>query len=177
MAMNYSVDRAIGVLDATPGMLYSWLGDLSDEWTASAGNESNWQPFDVIGHLISAEEAGWIPRARQILEAAGGEVPAFAPFDPTAFFEASKGKDLPELLAEFDAKRSESLDILRSWELTSEQLSLKGIHPEFGEVTLSQLLSTWVVHDLTHIRQIATAMAWKLEGAVGPWRAYLSILQ
>jgi hypothetical protein len=51
------------------------------------------------------------------------------------------------------------------------------VHPEFGEVSLRQLLSTWVVHDLTHVRQIATVMAKKYQTAVGPWREYLSILK
>jgi hypothetical protein len=175
--MRFTVDNAVEILASSPSTLRAWLGELSDEWIGSTGDAENWQPYDVLGHLISAEEAGWIPRSRQILEAEGGEPPNFIPFDPLAFFEASKGKGLMELLAEFDAKRSESLETLRSWELTPEKLELKGIHPEFGEVTLSQLLSTWVVHDLTHIRQIAAAMARKYEQAVGPWRAYLSILK
>jgi hypothetical protein len=175
--MDFDLAKAQELLSATPGMLRAWLGKLSDEWIASAGDMENWQPYDVLGHLISAEDGGWIPRARQILEAQGGEPPNFSPFDRLAFFEASEGKGLMELLAEFDAKRSESLETLRSWELTPEKLALKGIHPEFGAVTLSQLLSTWVVHDLTHIRQIAAAIARKYELAVGPWRAYLSILK
>ncbi|HMO81002.1 MAG TPA: DinB family protein [Pyrinomonadaceae bacterium] len=175
--MEFDLERSQELLSATPGMLRAWLGELSDEWIASAGDMENWMPYDVLGHLISAEEGGWIPRARQILEAEGGEPPEVIAFDRDAFFEASKGKGLIELLAEFDAKRSESLETLRSWELSPDKLELKGIHPEFGEVTLSQLLSTWVVHDLTHIRQIATAMARKLDGEVGPWRAYLSILR
>jgi hypothetical protein len=45
-----------------------------------------------------------------------------------------------------------------------------------GVVTLSQLLSTWVVHDLGHIGQVARVMAKQYGEAVGPWRAYLSIL-
>ena len=47
---------------------------------------------------------------------------------------------------------------------------------QLADVTLGQLLATWVVHDLTHIRQIATAMAKKYAVEVGPWKQYLSIL-
>jgi hypothetical protein len=56
-------------------------------------------------------------------------------------------------------------------------LKSKGIHPELGEVNLEQLLSTWVVHDLTHIRQITTVLAKKYAENVGVWKEYLSILQ
>ena len=62
------------------------------------------------------------------------------------------------------------------WQLTDEQLDLTGIHPTFGEVTLRQLLATWVVHDLNHIRQIVRFMARKYDEAVGPWKEYLTIL-
>jgi len=43
-------------------------------------------------------------------------------------------------------------------------------------VTLGQLLSTWVVHDLNHIGQIVRVMAKQYGGGVSPWRAYLGIL-
>ena len=38
---------------------------------------------------------------------------------------------------------------------TPAQLALEGEHPEFGAVTLSQLLATWVAHDLGHVAQVA----------------------
>ncbi len=60
--------------------------------------------------------------------------------------------------------------------LTEEKLKLKGIHPELGEVALEQLIATWAVHDLTHIRQIVTVLADKYAENVGVWKAYLSIL-
>ncbi len=50
------------------------------------------------------------------------------------------------------------------------------MHPEFGEVTAKQLLATWVVHDQTHVAQIARTLAWQYGEAVGPWRKYLSVL-
>ncbi|HSR41999.1 MAG TPA: hypothetical protein VLL48_07505, partial [Longimicrobiales bacterium] len=51
-----------------------------------------------------------------------------------------------------------------------------GLHPELGPVTLRQLLSTWVAHDLTHIAQIARVMAKQYRHEVGPWRRYLPLL-
>jgi len=173
--MKFEIENADAVLSATPGTLRSLLGGLSDGWTSSSDNSDSWQAFDVVGHLIHGEETDWIPRARIIL--AQGENRAFVPFDRFAQFEKSKGKSLADLLAEFEAARAKSLSELRSWNLTDEQFELKGMHPELGEVTLSQLLATWVVHDLNHIRQIATSMAKLYDAEVGPWKEYLSILK
>jgi hypothetical protein len=55
-------------------------------------------------------------------------------------------------------------------------LELRGRHPEFGIVTLAELLSTWVAHDLSHIGQIVRVMAKQYAAAAGPWRAYLPLL-
>ena len=62
-------------------------------------------------------------------------------------------------------------------DIKDEDLSKTGIHPSFGEVTLTQLLATWVAHDLDHISQISRVMAKQYAGHVGPWIEYLKILR
>jgi len=180
--MNFDISRSIEVLSATPATLKALLGGLSEDWKASEILDpkseipnQEWRPYDIIGHLIHGEETDWIPRARIILEQ--GEDRTFVPFDRFAQFETSKGKSLGQLLDEFAKLRGESIETLRSWNLSDDQLELEGMHPELGRVTLRQLLSTWVVHDLNHIRQIVTAMAKRYDGEVGVWKGYLSILQ
>jgi len=173
--MQFEVSRAIEVLSATPSTLRALLGNLSGDWTSSDKEEDRWESFDVVGHLIHGEETDWIPRARIILDQ--GENRTFVPFDRFAQFEKSKGKSLAELLDEFERLRWDNIDELHSWDLTDAQLDLEGMHPELGQVTLRQLLATWVVHDLNHVRQIATSMAKKYDGEVGVWREYLSILK
>ena len=173
--MKFQLEQAIEILSTTPAVLRSMLGNLSDDWTKTEENRDDWSPFDVVGHYIHAEETDWIPRAEIIL--GQGENPTFDPFDRYAMFEKSKDKTLEDLLQEFAERRRESLETLKSWNLTDEQLALKAMHPELGEVTLEQLLATWVVHDLTHIRQIVTNLAKKYSVAVGVWREYLSILK
>ncbi len=51
------------------------------------------------------------------------------------------------------------------------------MHPEFGSVTLAQLLATWVAHDLDHLMQIARIMGKRYIQAAGPWHAYLRVLR
>jgi hypothetical protein len=72
--------------------------------------------------------------------------------------------------------RGESLRQLDELNLTPELLQKRGSHPALGVVTLSQLLSAWVVHDLGHIRQIVRVMAKQYREEIGPWKAYLSIV-
>ena len=98
------------------------------------------------------------------------------PFDRFAQFTDSKGKSLEDLLDEFAALRRRNIEELKEMELTPELLARRGRHPEFGAVTLEQLLATWVVHDLGHIAQITRVIARQYTEAVGPWKAYLSVL-
>jgi len=172
--MKFQIEQSVEILRQTPEVLNSLLGNLSGNWTEKEDSE-NWSPFDIVGHFIHGEETDWIPRAEIIL--AQGENRTFLPFDRFAQFEESKGKSLSELLETFAGLRKENIEKLQKMNLTGEQLKLKGIHPELGEVNLEQLLSTWVVHDLTHIRQIAIVLAKKYSENVGVWKEYLSILQ
>jgi uncharacterized damage-inducible protein DinB len=172
--MDFELNHAVEVLRRTPATLNVLLSHLPDEWVVSNEGADSWSPFDVMGHLIHAEEADWIPRAKIILEY--GERRSFEPFDRFAMFEASRGKSLEELLARFERLRGESLRELEEMNLTPELLGRRGMHPELGVVTLSQLLSTWVVHDLGHVGQVVRVMAKQYGEAVGAWRAYLPVL-
>jgi DinB superfamily len=172
--MQFQLEHAAEILRRTPDTLNALLRDLPGEWALATEGPNSWSPFDVVGHLIHGEETDWMPRARLILE--HGEARAFEPFDRRAMFEKSKGRTLGELLDTFARLRGESLEELGALNLTPEMLARRGAHPELGAVTLGQLLSTWVVHDLGHVSQIVRVLAKQYGEAVGPWRAYLSVL-
>lgn len=169
-----NLDDVLAVLVRTPAALTALLEGLPDTWVTATEGTDTWSPYDVIGHLIHGELTDWIPRARHIL---ASETRPFEAFDRTAQFIDSHGKSLAELLARFADLRRDNVAALVEMNLTVEDLSRKGLHPELGEVTLEQLLATWVVHDLDHVGQIARTMAKVYTDAVGPWSAYLSILQ
>lgn len=173
--MHDHVRAVRDVLERTPSVLRTWLGGLPDGWTTVTEGGGTWSPFDVIGHLIHGERTDWIPRARIILE--HGVAQPFDPFDRFAQFEASAEASMTELLGTFERLRAANLAHLANLAITADHLELEGTHPELGRVTLRQLLSTWAVHDLTHIAQIARAMAHRMRDEVGPWRAYLRVLQ
>ena len=172
--MECQPEHAIEVLSQTPATLRALLQNLSDPWTHINVGEETWSAYDVVGHLIHGEETDWIPRAKIILQ--HGPSRPFEPFDRFAQFEQSKGQSLETLLEKFADLRQRNLEILKQMRITSAQLELRGAHPELGTVTLRQLLAAWVVHDLDHMGQIVAVMAKQYTEAVGPWKAYLSIL-
>ena len=172
---EFKLEHSIALLERTPRVLRAWLSGLPREWTYANYGEDTFSPFDVVGHLIQGEVSDWIPRARIILE--HGTARPFDKYDRYAQFEASRGKSMDDLLNEFDAARSRSLAALRDMRITPAHLPRRGMHPALGEVTLENLLATWVAHDLNHLAQIAKCMATQYETDVGPWREYLGVLK
>jgi len=173
--MKFDPDHAIAVLSQTPATLRSLLGNLPSDWIEGNEGPETWNPYDVIGHLIHGEKTDWIPRMEIILS--DGANRKFEPFDRFAQFENSRGKPLQQLLDELEALRKENIEKLRAKNLHATDLMRTGIHPAFGEVTLAQLLATWVVHDLDHVAQIARVMAKQYKAEVGSWVEYLKILR
>jgi hypothetical protein len=166
---------AVALLERTPAVLETLLHDLPESWTHRGEGAGTWTVFDVVGHLIHGERTDWIPRVKIILEF--GETRAFEPFDRLAQQRDSAGTSLPELLDLFARLRRENLDELRALHLQPSDLERRGRHPALGVVTMGQLISTWVVHDLTHLHQISRVMAHQYREAVGPWSAYLGVLR
>ncbi len=173
--MQHDLDQTISLLGRTPAALNALLRDLPDAWTLRNEGANTWSAFDVVGHLIHGERTDWMPRARMILEF--GETRAFEPFDRLGQLRESQGKLLGELLDEFARLRAENLRELRGLNLGQKDLERFGQHPELGVITLSQLLATWAVHDMTHLHQVSRVMAHQYREAVGPWSAYLGVLR
>jgi hypothetical protein len=172
--MTFRFDEALPVLRRTPGALRTLLQDLPAAWTSATEGPNTWSPFDVVGHLIHGERTDWMPRVEHILR--HGDTVPFPAFDREAMFTASNGLSLGELLDTFDRLRAESLARLAELHLTDADLARRGLHPQFGVVTMDQHLATWVAHDLSHISQVVRVMARQYTNTVGPWREYLSIL-
>ena len=165
---------AIEVLERTPATFRALLAGLPDAWTMPNEGPDTFSAFDNLGHLVHGERTDWIPRARIILE--HGRLRPFDPYDRFAQVHESRGKTVEDLLGELARLRADNLETLRGWRLTDRELALEGEHPALGRVTLAQLLATWVVHDLGHLAQTARVMAKQYRDEIGPWRAYLPIV-
>jgi hypothetical protein len=172
--MDFNLDKSLEILERTPAVLQTMPGGLSGEWIFNNEGENTWSPYDIIGHLIHGEKTDWVVRTKIILSDEKDKT--FIPFDRFAQFKNSEGKSMQELLDEFAVLRKENLDYIKRLGINEEMLNKTGIHPEFGTVTLRQLLAAWTAHDLNHIAQIARVMAKQYKHETGPWLKYLPLL-
>ncbi|MBZ5652028.1 MAG: DinB family protein [Acidobacteriia bacterium] len=172
---EFSLADSIAILTRTPASLDALLRGLPNVWVRGNEGKNTWSAFDIVGHLIVGERTDWMPRVRILLE--NGEARPFDPFDRLAQLRESQDRSLEQLLDDFARLRRENLAALQALNLQDEDLARRGRHPALGVVTLSELLATWAVHDLTHVHQMSRVMAHQYRDAVGPWSAYLGVLQ
>lgn len=172
--MEYSLEKAVEILERTPAVVRSMLHGLSDDWLLANEGPETFSPYDVVGHLVHGEKSDWTARIKMIMEF--GTSRTFERWDRFAMYEESKGKSMQRLLDEFASLRKQNMDWFKALNLTVADFNKKSMHPVLGEVTLKNLLSTWVVHDLTHIAQITRVMAKQYKSEMGPWPEFFRIL-
>ncbi|WP_102028431.1 DinB family protein [Salirhabdus sp. Marseille-P4669] len=174
--MNFTLNESIELLKSTPVTLKHFLTGLSDSWLHCNEGEGTWNTYEVIKHLIEAEHSNWIPRLTFILHQQEKKEP-FPPFDRFSHLNKDECKSMENLLNDFQAIRQQNIKELTHLVGEKDSFDQTGLHPEFGNVKVRELISTWVVHDLTHISQIVRVMANRYRDDVGPWIAYLSVLK
>lgn len=172
--MKYSFEKSLEILERTPFVFEQLLRGVHDDWINTNEGPGTFSPFDVLGHLIHGERTDWPTRIQCILE--HGESKTFEPYDRFAMYKESKGKNIDQLLDEFKIIRRQNLSWFRSLGLKDADLGRKGSHPNLGIVTLEQILSTWPIHDLTHIAQVSRVMAKQYKENMGPWLQYFRLL-
>ncbi|GLI00754.1 DinB family protein [Phytohabitans aurantiacus] len=165
--------EAAEMLSRTPDVLDALLTGLPPQWLHHNDGPGTWSAYDIVGHLLHGDGTNWLPRARMILDR-GAEAP-FEPFDREAML-SEEHADVSVLLARFRTARRASLGELSAMDIEPDDMERRGLHPDLGEVTLGQLLATWVAHDLTHLGQIGEVLARRYREDVGPWRQYMPAL-
>ena len=173
--MEHNLDLSLALLARTPVAIDALLRGLPDTFTHANEGGDTWCAFDIIGHLIHCEETDWLPRVKTIL--AHGDSRTFDPFDRFGHIRKIQGRTLPALLDEFASVRSRNVAELKAMNLMPGQLALRGLHPSFGPVTLSQLIAAWTAHDANHLHQLARVMAHQYRDLVGPWSKFEGVMQ
>jgi hypothetical protein len=168
------LEETVALLERTPRTVEALLEGLPESWLGEPDSPGGWTARDVVGHLISAEQANWIPRTELIL--AEGTARPFDSFDRFAHVHRDAGVPLTRLVERFSSLRRRSLERLRELVGGESDLDRSGLHPDLGEVTLRQLLAAWTVHDLDHVQQIHASLAGSRDAAVGPFKRFLGIL-
>lgn len=172
---NFILSEAISILETTPGVLRSLLVGLPEAWLEYKEDPEAWNPRTVLVHYIHNEMENWMPRVSVI--SSDAQERRFPPFQQMPELSAYEDEDIQQLLANFADLRQKNLSELQKLDLGPDDFSREAKHPVLGTVNLSQLLATWVVHDLNHQHQIVKSMAKRYREAVGPWRTFLPILE
>ncbi len=172
MPESFSLSEIRQVLAQTPASVDALLRPLPDTLLDATEGPGTWSPKQVVAHLAWAEIDDWMPRVRRVM---AGE--AFTPFDREAGFTRYAGWPIGRMLDEFQSLRAKSLGELDALALQPASLQQRGVHPEFGSVTLEQLLATWMTHDFAHVTQIGRVLTRHYGQWVGPWTAYFSALR
>jgi DinB family protein len=169
------VSDVSGVLQHTPDALGALLRSAPAGSLIFREAPDAWHPIEVLCHLADGEITDWVPRVRLIL----GDNPdrRFVPFDRAGGFARYAAWTAAAVLEEFRRLRGENLQYLSGLALSESTLDKTGVHPEFGNVTLRQLLACWATHDMAHVVQIARILERYFGREVGPWRAYFSQLR
>ncbi len=173
--MNFSLSRTLEILRNTPMTIQSLLNGLGAEWTDANEGESTWTTKEVVAHLIVCEQTNWLPRTKIILSKDQNKI--LTRISMQDHFELAQHNTLQDLMNQFIRLRQEGIAEIDSFKLTDADLQETALHPELGEVQLSQMLATWVTHDLSHLAQIVRIMAKQNQENVGPFMKFLSILK
>lgn len=163
------------VLSSTPTAVRQLVGPLADGALAFREAPEAWTVREVLCHLADGEVMDWIPRIGQILSDRS-DTP-FVPFDREGGFLRYRDWTAAALLDEFARLRAESLVRLSQFAIQPADLARTGVHPEFGPVTLQQLIACWATHDCAHLAQISRILVRYYGAEVGPWTRYFSLLR
>ena len=154
----------LDLLEATPAVLRGLMSETSDE-------DARWKPApdrfsiaEVLAHLSHSEGHCYRARVDRFL---AEEMPELEPDDAQMHLELYKDGHPEKDFRHFEAQRETNIELLRG--LPAKAGWRKAMHRAAGEITLSQMLHEWALHDLGHVRQIAELVrARKYLAGAGP---------
>ena len=154
----------LDLLEATPAILRGLMSETSDEDARWKSAPDRFSIAEVLAHLSHSEGHCYRARVDRFL---AEEMPELEPDDAQMHLELYKNGDPEDDFAHFEDQRETNIEFLRG--LPAEAGARKAMHLAAGEITLSQMLHEWALHDLGHVRQIAELVrARKYLAGAGP---------
>lgn len=145
-------------LERTPLILEAMLRGVCEELLLHNEGENTWNTKQVLAHLVYMEQNNWCKKLGLLLN--NTSCKTFDQYSVKQQFQELVQKNSKQWLDEFIAIRTQSLQWLRQAQLNKLPVDdVKGCLKQYGDITLRELLSTWVAHDLTHIHQISRIIA------------------
>lgn len=151
---------------AFPGVLEALAHGKNAEFLRVRESEERWSPLEILAHIADEEIEDFRPRAQA---AAAGEPVPWA-IDPPRWVVERKynEQDPAAVLQRFTTERQVSCAWLRA--LSPQQLEASLEHERLGRMRCGDFVAAWRMHDLLHLRQLATALAVLESRALGAWR-------
>jgi len=146
----YTISEAVSMLAAAPRRLEKLASAMSPRRATNKPSPDKWSAKEIICHLADCELVYGI-RYRKIL---AEPTPALVPFDQEAWAKNLQYQTQPlkSVVATFAALRNGHVSLFKS--LPPEDWDKGGQHPQYGALTLRQIVSHLVQHDLNHIAQV-----------------------
>ena len=149
MSRALTTAEVADLLESTCALIEAEMKALGDEGCSFHFKDGEWCVNECVGHIIEAEKRGFGGRIKDIL--AGKPLLAW---DQRQV--ARDRKDCERMsqsvFMEFMGIRHDSVTMVRG--LKPSDLGKSGVHPEVGELRVSDLLHEWVHHDRNHTRQL-----------------------
>jgi hypothetical protein len=140
----------LDLLEATPAILRGLMSEISEEDARWKPAEDRFSIAEVLCHLSHSEGHCYGARVDRFLSE---EMPELEPDDAQMHLDVCKNADPEEDFDHFEDQREANVERMRG--LPADAGNRKAMHRAAGEITLSQMLHEWALHDLGHIRQIA----------------------
>lgn len=163
--MNTLLEHVQAVLTITPERWQRLVSTLPADLLTRQPAAGEWSALNCLQHLLDAERLVFPVRLRAFL--AGRN---FDAFDPNQQHPHPDAQTPEQLVAAFAQARQASLVLLKSVQDSDLERTVQ--HPQFGLVTLAQMLHTWAAHDLMHTVQAERALMQPFMLDCGPWRAF-----
>lgn len=146
----YTIPEAVNMLAAAPRRLEKLALAMSPRRAAAKPAPDKWSAKEIVCHLADCEVAYGF-RYRKIISE---PEPVLAPFDQEAWAKnlQYQVQPLKSALATFSALRNANVSLFRS--LPPESWGKTGQHQQYGALTLGQIVTHLVQHDLNHIAQV-----------------------
>jgi uncharacterized damage-inducible protein DinB len=146
--------NVVKALAAAPRAIARAIGRGSRRALGRRPAPREWSVTEVLAHLLDAEVAMGF-RIRKIAAEPGSVIVAW---DQEKWTEGLRHRraDARAALAAYAALRAANVELARR--LAPVQRKLRGRHPEYGPISVGQMLEHFAEHDLNHLGQIRSTL-------------------
>ena len=143
------------VLRSTPVMLGKLVGGKTRRRLTTPPRPGKWTVGQILAHLSEVEML-WAYRVRIILENDGVQLLGM---DQDTWAKNSRYEKLDpgRALDTFQAVRGANNDLFAK--LSPREVNRRGLHSQFGELTIRKIQALMAGHDINHTRQIRAILA------------------